>query len=352
MSKAPKKRQREPSPDASLTTRIVIFSNGNVEAHEKMPSVNELHYYVIAGNVPRWCTKIGIWFPNVTTFKYHDTRRNPAFQASFVENVPTLRQFIFKSHHNYTDEENIAAFIHANPQLTRLELCGESSDQDSVQSVIEWNKLQNITELTICGESLTEQRIADLTNLRKLTFAGIDASAIYLDDFVFERLEDLEAKDKSVVGMYDFVFNRLQDSKKKFAGEGPRVDEDVIEVIKKNGGNLKKLKISFGEDSELVQLPRYLPQLKELCLTSHSLCFKDKGFGVNLIAQFILNCCQLSSIFVGYWDNRKTSDFLESIKQPISCVGRDKWTVTTYRRILRKKSKFCVYYEIRIEKMK
>lgn len=308
MSVVSKKRKREPSPDKSLTKREFIFSKGKGGTQEMLPSVTELHYTIYDDKIPERCTKIGQLFPNVNTFKYTEYRFDSEFQASFIENVPSLRQFIYKSDEDYDMAGgNIAAFINANPQLIRLELCAGESLHDLI-SLIEWNKLQNITELNISDDSFREKRFADLKNLRKLTFTDLHTSFIGLNDFVFERLEELEVKGFK---------------------EEPNVKENLIKFIKKNGSNLKKLSINYDVDYKLFEMPRNLPQLEELCLTISYLYFgDDEDLAMDLIVVFILNCKKLSSVVVGYWGDRKCcDDFFDSIEYNIENIDDGKWTV-------------------------
>lgn len=272
MATPPMKRKRESSPVA----HYVYFRDGEGDAQKKMPNVNKLTYHVGRGKVPERCTNIGQLFPNVTTFKYFADEDDAHFQASFLENVPSMRHFVFVGQGNAENAEYVAAFINENPQLTRLKLrMGNRKREEEIQSMIDWHKLQNITELEMDGSYLTEKRIADLKNLRKFAFYGIQLDD--LDGFEFDQLDELE-----------------------FEEGGEKMHQFIAKHHK-----LTKLKTNFEKSAKFLEMPNHLPHLREIHLsTCYPTIFRETSFAVIVIMGLMKKCDELEAIVVRYqYDN-------------------------------------------------
>lgn len=277
----------------------VTFANAAVEIQQQMPSVTDLKYHSFEGDLVKSWTKISEWFPNVTTFEYRASRNSIQFPITLVANIPTMQQFIFYSELLTDDMPNIAAFVNANPQLTKLTLRWKHKELNGVQSLIQWTKLSNVIELDMSGVNLVENRIANLKKLQKITFLGIQMYGF--ENLIFEELTELKA-------------------------EG--LDDQVIDVIMKQR-NLKKLHILFGEKARIVDMPHHLPHLVELYLEASTMLFQDETLAAELIVEFIQTCEQLKTIVLSYWTNWGV-EHLDSIQKVIE-KRFERWFMATSR---------------------
>lgn len=301
--------------DARRVSNLTFdFYPGAMDPCQQMPNVKELCYIPNKSKIPKSWSQIARWFPNVTTFQFICGRME-GFQQSFAENIPSLRHFIYRSEGYGENAREVANFLSANTQLTKLSMDWRFESGYEVPLAIEWHHMQNIVELNT-EMYLNTKRIAEMKNLRKLSILGIHEELEDLDGFVIEGLEELESHE---------------------------IDDKLIEFVMKQK-SLKKLKIPFEENSKLLEMPRNLPNLNELCLSGVLSNLKENSLAANVIMEFMQTCDQLNFV-VDSCNAEIIAERLESIQNVIiQKCDQGKWDVA---KISRGND---YYYDLRIEK--
>lgn len=283
---------------AGVTNLSIQFDNATVGIRQKLPNITRLEITLYGKRIPKPWTKIGDWAPNVTTFEFNGTTRGGVFQRSLVKKIPSLRHFIFNTDQDWYNEQSVVGFVNANPQLTRLTMTWSCEDVGDVQGKIKWKKMKDLAELKMDGVYLTESRIADSKQIRKIWIMGIEGDIKDLDYFVLEHLEEFTSTE---------------------------IDDNVINVIMKHR-NLKKLDIPYAGHARFIELPKYLPELTELRILGISYHLEKDPVAANAIMEFMQTCGQLNSIVLSHWDEPNSTERLELIQSQINQkFGQGKW---------------------------